>query len=240
MKTNTLSGLTILRAKERGFADHGWLKATHTFSFADYYDPAHMNYRTLRVMNEDRVAPGMGFGTHPHRDMEIVTYVISGQLEHKDSMGNGRVIRPGDLQYMSAGTGVYHSEFNPSSHDPVHLYQIWILPDERNAKPRYEEKALANAEPGKWHLAASKTGRDGSMAIRQDADILLGKLASGDSLSHTVRKGRGAWLQVVEGSVTLNGETLQPGDGASLDADADTSLEVTASKDSTVLLFDLK
>jgi redox-sensitive bicupin YhaK (pirin superfamily) len=240
MNTNTLSGLTIRRAKERGYADHGWLKATHTFSFADYYDPAHMNYRTLRVMNEDRVAPGMGFGTHPHRDMEIVTYVISGQLEHKDSMGNGRVIRPGDLQYMSAGTGVYHSEFNPSGADPVHLYQIWILPDERGAAPRYAEKALADAKLGQWHLAASKTGRDGSMAIRQDADILLGKLAAGGSLTHHLRKGRGAWLQVVEGSVTLNGEALQQGDGASFDASADTPLEVTASKEATVLLFDLK
>lgn len=240
MKTNTLSGLTLRRAGERGFADHGWLKATHTFSFADYYDPAHMHYRTLRVMNEDRVAPGMGFGTHPHRDMEIVTYVISGQLQHKDSMGNGRIIQPGDLQYMSAGTGVYHSEFNPSSHDPVHLYQIWIMPDERNAQPRYGEKAMANAEPGRWHLLTSKTGREDSMAIRQDADLYLGKLTAGGSLSHTLRKGRGLWLQVAEGSVTLNGETLKEGDGASYDADEDTILQVTADKAATLLMFDLK
>ncbi len=240
MNTNTLSGLNIRRAKERGFADHGWLKATHTFSFADYYDPAHMHYRTLRVMNEDRVAPGMGFGTHPHRDMEIVTYVISGQLQHKDSMGNGRVIQTGDLQYMSAGSGVSHSEFNPSRDEPVHLYQIWILPDERNATPRYGEKAMAKAEPGRWHLLTSKTGRDDSMAIRQDADLYLGKLEAGKPLTHTLRKGRGAWLQVAEGSVTLNGETLKEGDGASVDAESDTSLEISADKAATVLLFDLK
>lgn len=239
MNTNTLSKINIRRAKDRGFADHGWLKATHTFSFADYYDPAHMRFRSLRVMNEDRVASGKGFGTHPHRDMEIITYVISGQLEHKDSMGNGRIIQTGDFQYMSAGRGVQHSEFNPSKTEPVHLYQIWIMPDEQNAEPRYAEKPMADAAEGALHLIASKSGRDGSIAIRQDADILLGNFGAGDKLNHVLRSGRSAWLQVAEGEVNLNGEKLQQGDGASLNADGDTVLEVTADGKSLVILFDL-
>jgi quercetin 2,3-dioxygenase len=239
MNTNTLPKINIRRAKDRGFADHGWLKATHTFSFADYYDPAHMRFRSLRVMNEDRVAPGKGFGTHPHRDMEIITYVISGQLEHKDSMGNGRIIQTGDFQYMSAGRGVQHSEFNPSQTELVHLYQVWIMPDEQNAEPRYAEKPMAAAEDGALHLIASKSGRDGSMAIRQDADLFLGKLGAGDKLNHTLRDGRSVWLQVAEGAVTLNGEELKQGDGASLKADGDIQLEIAADGRSSVLLFDL-
>ena len=235
----TKNDFTIRRAAERGFADHGWLKATHTFSFADYYDPAHMQFRSLRVMNEDRVAPGMGFPTHPHRDMEIITYVVSGALEHRDSMGNGRVIQSGDVQYMSAGTGVEHSEFNPSRAEPVHLYQIWILPDERNAMPRYAEKAMAAADPG-LHLVASKSGRDDSIAIRQDAEVFLGKIAPASQLTHTVRAGRGVWVQVVAGDVVLNGSALSAGDGASLDADADTALALSATASATVLIFDLK
>ena len=239
MNTNTLPKITIRRAKDRGFADHGWLKATHTFSFADYYDPAHMRFRSLRVMNEDRVAPGQGFGTHPHRDMEIITNVISGQLQHKDSMGNGSIIKPGDFQYMSAGRGVQHSEFNPSKTDLVHLYQIWIMPDEHNAEPRYAEKSMANAAEGALHLIASKSGRDGSIAIRQDAELFLGKLGAGDKLEHTLLNGRSAWLQVAEGSVTLNGEQLHEGDGASFKAAGDRSLEISAGVKSSVLLFDL-
>ncbi|HZJ15939.1 MAG TPA: pirin family protein [Chthoniobacteraceae bacterium] len=235
----TTNDLTIRRAAARGQADHGWLKATHTFSFADYYDPAHMNFRSLRVMNEDRVAPGMGFPTHPHRDMEIITYVVSGALQHKDNMGNGRVIQPGDVQYMSAGSGVEHSEFNPSRTEPVHLYQIWIMPDVKNAEPRYAEKAMAATGPG-LHLVASKSGRDGSITIRQDADVFLGKLAPESPLAHTVRAGRGAWLQVVEGDVTLNGTELSLGDGASVEADAETVLALSASAPATVILFDLK
>ena len=239
MNTNTLPKINLRRAKDRGFADHGWLKATHTFSFADYYDPAHMRFRSLRVMNEDRVAPGKGFGTHPHRDMEIVTYVISGQLEHKDSMGNGRIIQTGDFQYMSAGRGVQHSEFNPSKTEPVHLYQVWIMPDEQNAEPRYAEKPMAGAADGALHLIASKSGRDGSIAIRQDADLFLGKLGAGDRLTHTLRDGRSVWLQVAEGAVTLNGEDLKQGDGASLKAGGDITLEIAADARSSVLLFDL-
>ena len=235
----TTNDITIRRAADRGHADHGWLNATHTFSFADYYDPAHMSFRSLRVMNEDRVAQGMGFPTHPHRDMEIITYVVSGALQHKDSMGNGRSIQPGDVQYMSAGTGVEHSEFNPSRTEPVHLYQIWIMPDERNAAPRDAEKAMAATGPG-LHLVASKSGRDGSIAIRQDADVFLGKLVPASPLAHTLRAGRGAWVQIVEGSVVLNGNALTAGDGASLEADAETVLALSASAPATVILFDLK
>ena len=179
MNTTTLPEINIRRANDRGFADQGWLKATHRFSFADYYDPAHMRFRSLRVMNEDRVAPGKGFGTHRHRDMEIITYVISGQIEHKDSMGNGRIIQTSDFQYMSAGREVQRSEFNPSKTEPVHLYQVWIMPDEQNAEPRYAEKPMAGAADGALHLIASKSGRDGSIAIRQDANLFLGKPGTG-------------------------------------------------------------
>ncbi len=239
MNTNSLPKLNIRRAKDRGFADHGWLKATHTFSFADYHDPAHMRFRSLRVMNEDRVAPGQGFGTHPHRDMEIITYIISGQLQHKDSMGNGRIIETGDFQYMSAGSGVQHSEFNPSKTEAVHLYQIWIMPDERDAEPRYAEMPMAGAAAGKLHLIASKSGREGSMAMRQDAELFLGKLNASEPCTHTLRAGRSVWLQVAEGKVTLNGEALSEGDGASLTTYADMTLDITAREKATILLFDL-
>lgn len=229
--------MKIRRAKERGHAEHGWLNTYHTFSFADYYDPQWMGYRSLRVINDDVVAAGMGFGTHPHRDMEIITYILSGALQHKDSMGNGRVIGTGEVQYMSAGTGVQHSEFNPAKDQPVHLLQIWIQPEQKGLPPRYAEKSLKDAAGGKLHLVTSKTGRDGSIPIRQDADLWLARLNAGDSVKHNVNAGRHAWLHVAEGEVTLNGETLSSGDAAAIDEQA--TLQLSAAKPSQVLLFDL-
>jgi redox-sensitive bicupin YhaK (pirin superfamily) len=229
--------MNIRKANERGHAEHGWLDTYHTFSFADYYDPQWMGYRSLRVINDDLVMPGMGFGAHPHRDMEIITYILSGQLEHKDSMGNGRVIQTGDVQYMAAGKGVQHSEFNPSQQEAVHLLQIWIQPDEKGVKPRYAEKSLRNAETGKLHLVTSKTGRDGSIAIHQDADLWLAKMEAGQKISQPLAQGRHAWLHVAEGEVVLNGKTLAGGDAVALERE--TKLELSASKPSQVLLFDL-
>jgi len=229
--------MKIRKANERGHAEHGWLDTYHTFSFADYYDPHWMGFHSLRVINDDLVMPGMGFGTHPHRDMEIITYILSGALEHKDSMGNGRVIRPGEVQYMSAGSGVQHSEFNPSKDEAVHLLQIWIQPDRKGVAPRYAEKSLADAPTGTLRLATSKTGRDGSMAIQQDADLWLAKLKAGDHTSHSLAKGRHAWIHVAEGEISLNGKRLQGGDAAAVSDDG--ALELAASKASQVLLFDL-
>src|SRR5579862_447841 len=186
--------MKIRKANERGHANHGWLDTYHTFSFANYYDPKWMGYRSLRVINDDLVMPGQGFGTHPHRDMEIITYILSGELEHKDSMGNGRIIRTGEMQYMAAGKGVTHSEFNPKSDEAVHLLQIWIQPDAKGVTPRYGEKSFAAAQTGKWHLVTSKTGRDGSMAIHQDADLWLAKLAPGEKADHKLAAARHAWL----------------------------------------------
>ncbi len=229
--------LTTRKANERGHASHGWLDTYHTFSFADYYDPQWMGFSSLRVINDDLVMPGMGFGTHPHRDMEIITYILSGSLEHKDSMGNGRVIKKGEVQYMAAGTGVQHSEFNPSRDEAVHLLQIWILPDAKGVKPRYAEKSLANAESGKLHLVTSKTGRDGSIAIHQDADLWLGKLNAGDRVTHTLAPERNAWIHVAEGDVTINGETLTGGDALAVSDES--ALEISATTPAQVLLFDL-
>jgi len=229
--------MNIRRASERGHAEHGWLDSYHTFSFANYYDPQWMGYRSLRVINDDLVMPGMGFGTHPHRDMEIITYILSGALQHKDSMGNGRVIRPGEVQYMSAGTGVQHSEFNPSKDEAVHVLQIWIQPDNKGVKPRYAEKSLANAPTGKFNLVTSKTGRDGSIAIHQDADLWLARLETGDSVTHKLAPGRNVWLHVAEGEVSLNGKKLEGGDAAAISQE--TSLDVSATKLSQILLFDL-
>ena len=229
--------MTLRPAAERGHADHGWLKTYHTFSFADYYDPQHMGFRSLRVINDDQVAPGGGFGTHPHLDMEILTYVLSGALEHKDSMGNGRIIHPGEVQYMAAGTGVQHSEFNPSEKEPVHLLQIWIQPDRKGAQPRYEEKSMAKAKPGALHLIASKSGRERSIAINQDADLYVAKLAGGDQVTHALRPQRHAWIHVAEGEVTVNGQRLQSGDAAALSDES--TLRLTANGDSQILLFDL-
>jgi redox-sensitive bicupin YhaK (pirin superfamily) len=213
------------------------LDSYHTFSFADYYDPQWMGFRSLRVINDDLVMPGMGFGTHPHRDMEIITYILSGSLQHKDSMGNGRIIGPGEVQYMAAGTGVQHSEFNPSSDEAVHLLQIWIQPDRKGVRPRYAEKSTKDAAPGKLNLVTSKTGRDGSIAIHQDADLWLGKLSPGNAVEHKLAKGRSVWLHVAEGEVSLNGKLLSGGDAAAV-ADEGT-LDLRAEKPAQVLLFDL-
>ena len=227
----------IRRANERGHAEHGWLDTYHTFSFADYYDPDWMGFRTLRVINDDLVMPAMGFGTHPHRDMEIITYVLSGALEHKDSMGNGRIIRPGEVQYMAAGTGIQHSEFNPSKDEAVHMLQIWILPDRKGLKPRYAEKSLANAPTGRFNLVVSKTGRDSSLSINQDADLYVAKLESGNEATHALNPDRHAWLHVAEGEVKLNGDTLKGGDAVAFSDES--RVQLVAAKPSQVLLFDL-
>jgi quercetin 2,3-dioxygenase len=227
----------IRRANERGHAEHGWLDTYHTFSFADYYDPEWMGFRSLRVINDDVVMPGQGFGTHPHRDMEIITYVLSGALQHKDSMGNGRVIRPGEVQYMAAGTGVQHSEFNPSPDEAVHLLQIWIVPDSKGLKPHYAEKSLAKAPTGRFNLVVSKSGRDGSLPINQDADLYVAKLEAGNQASHALKPERHAWLHVAEGEVKLDGETLKSGDAVAFSGEK--AVKLTAEKPSQVLLFDL-
>jgi redox-sensitive bicupin YhaK (pirin superfamily) len=196
-----------------------------------------MGFRSLRVINDDLVMPGMGFGTHPHRDMEIITYILSGALEHKDSMGNGRVIRTGEVQYMAAGSGVKHSEFNPSKDQAVHLLQIWIQPDQKGVQPRYAEKSLSEAEAGRLHLVTSKSGRDGSIPIHQDADLWLAKLEPGDHVAHKLAAGRNAWLHVAEGEVSLDGTTLAGGDAAAISDER--ALELRGVKPSQVLLFDL-
>ena len=229
--------INVIKSNERGHANLGWLDSYHTFSFADYYNPERAGYRTLRVINDDLIMPGMGFGAHPHRDMEIISYVLSGALQHKDSMGNGRVIRAGEFQYMSAGSGVQHSEFNPSKTEPTRLLQIWIKPDEKGLKPGYAEKKLANAETGKLHLVTSQTGRNDSIAIHQDADLWLGKLEVGQSVNYTLAPGRHVWLHVAEGEIVLNGQTLSGGDAAAVDHEA--GLQISANKSSQVLLFDL-
>jgi redox-sensitive bicupin YhaK (pirin superfamily) len=229
--------IKIRKADERGHANHGWLDTHFTFSFADYYDPQHMGFRALRVINDDTIAGGGGFGEHPHRDMEIITYVLSGALEHKDSMGNGRIIRPREFQYMAAGTGMTHSEFNPSPSEPVHLLQIWILPDHKGAKPTYAEKSLAKAASGKLYLAASKSGCDGSIPINQDVNVFVGKLGAGDRISYALQPGRHAWVHVAEGGVELNGLTLAAGDGAALSGES--AITLAGKSPAQVLIFDL-
>lgn len=230
--------MLIRRAGERGYADHGWLRSFHTFSFADYYAPAHMGFRSLRVINEDRVEGGKGFGTHPHRDMEIISYVLSGGLQHKDSMGTGSVIRPGDVQRMSAGTGVTHSEFNASPTDLVHFLQIWILPDARGYPPSYEQKHFSEAErQGKLRLVASKDGAEGSLTIHQDARLYAGLLAPGESVSHTFAPKRYGWLHVARGKVAVAGQELGAGDAAAFEEPGDISIQ--GSEPSEILLFDL-
>jgi redox-sensitive bicupin YhaK (pirin superfamily) len=230
--------MLIRRASERGYADHGWLRSFHTFSFADYYAPAHMGFRSLRVINEDRVEGGKGFGTHPHRDMEIISYVLSGELQHKDSMGTGSVIRPGDVQRMSAGTGVTHSEFNASPTNPVHFLQIWVLPDSRGYAPSYEQKHFTEAErQGRLRLVLSKDAREGSLIIHQDASLFAGLLAPGERVTHDLPAGRYAWLHVAKGKVEVGGQTLGAGDAGAFEEAGE--IAIAASEPSEILLFDL-
>jgi len=230
--------IQVRKAAERGHADHGWLNTYYTFSFADYYDPRQMGFRALRVMNEDRVQPGQGFGMHGHRDMEIVTYVLNGSLQHKDSMGNGSAIRAGELQRMTAGTGVRHSEFNHSPTEPVHLYQIWLLPERNDLKPEYEQRSFSEADKrGRFCLVASPEGENDSLTIHQDARIYLANVEAGTALSHTLQSGRYAWLQTLRGKVTLNGLTLSAGDGAAISEER--GLDVAGQEDSELMLFNL-
>jgi quercetin 2,3-dioxygenase len=237
--------LTVRAAQDRGHADHGWLDSHHSFSFADYHDPAHMGFRALRVINEDRVAPGQGFGTHSHRDMEIVSYVLEGTLAHKDSLGTGAQIVPGEVQRMSAGTGVAHSEFNPSKAQAVHFLQIWLLPRARGIAPSYEQKAFPAADKrGRLCVVASPDQRDGSLAIHTDAVIYAGQFAAGEAAQLALAPGRHAWVQVAGGRVRVNGTELQAGDGAALSNEASVKLEGVAGGhgddgDGEVLVFDL-
>jgi redox-sensitive bicupin YhaK (pirin superfamily) len=230
--------LEIRPAAERGHANHGWLDSRHTFSFADYYDERHMGFGPLRVINEDRVQPGQGFGTHSHRDMEIISYVLEGALEHKDSLGNGSVLRPGYVQRMSAGTGVRHSEFNHSTSEPVHFLQIWIIPDRRNLPPSYEEREFADAEKrGRLRLIASRDGREESVVVHQDMDLYAALVAAGEELAHASRAGRKTWIQVARGAVLVNGEHLDAGDGiAILDEER---IAIRGEADAEILLFDM-
>jgi redox-sensitive bicupin YhaK (pirin superfamily) len=231
--------IEIRHANERGTANLGWLDSRHTFSFGEYHDPRYMGFGPLRVINEDRVRQGRGFDTHGHRDMEIVSYVLEGALQHKDSIGTGSVIRPGDVQRMSAGTGVRHSEFNPSSEEPVHFLQIWLLPDRQGITPSYEQKNFPEAEKrGRLRLVASPDGREGSVKIHQDAAIYASILDDDAQVAHTLRPGRKGWVQVARGAIEVNGEVLGAGDGAAIAEE--TSLDITArSDDAEFLLFDL-
>ena len=230
--------IAIRKSNDRGQADHGWLHTRFTFSFADYYDPSYTHFRTLRVMNDDRIAGGGGFPTHPHRDMEIVTYVLDGALVHKDSMGNGSVIRPGDVQYMSAGTGVAHSEFNASPTEGVHLYQIWMFPDQKNYAPTYDQKHFSPEEKRqRLRLVVSPDGRQGSVKIRQNNELYATVLGAGETVKHLLKADGHAYVQVARGSVTLNGSALETGDGAAITAER--SLVLTGIDAAEVLLFDL-
>ena len=230
--------ISVLPSSDRFHTDAGWLDSRHTFSFADHYDPERLGFRALRVINDDRVEPARGFGSHAHRDMEIISYVLSGELAHRDSMGNASVIRPGDVQRMTAGTGVVHSEMNPSRTEPVHLLQIWIVPDRAGHQPGYEQKAFSeNERRGKLRLVASRDGRDGSVTIHQDASLYTTLLEPGERVSHELRPGRHSWVQVARGSADLNGQTLCEGDGAAISDER--RLELTGKDSSEVLLFDL-
>jgi quercetin 2,3-dioxygenase len=230
--------IKIRKASERGHFAHGWLDTYHTFSFDRYYDADHMGFRSLRVINEDRVAPRQGFPTHSHRDMEIITYILSGAIEHKDSMGNGSIIRPGDVQRMTAGTGVAHSEFNPSETDPLHLLQIWILPERQGLTPGYEQKRFDDEQKsGRLCLVASQDGRDGSVTINQDAALYTSLLNAEQEVVHKLEGGRHAWFQVARGAVAVNGINLDQGDGAAISNDA--SIAITGREAAEILLFDL-
>ena len=231
--------LTLRRAEERGGASLGWLDSKHTFSFGHYFDPRHLGFGSLRVINEDRVAPGGGFPTHPHSDMEIISYVLDGALEHRDSIGTGSVIRPGDIQRMSAGTGVRHSEYNASKDEPVHFLQIWIVPEREGLAPSYEQKTFSDKDKrGQLRLIGSRDGRDGSITIHQDVGLYATLLGSDDAVTHAVARGRGAWIQVVRGNMSVNDEVLSAGDGASIVTPGSLNL-AGAAGDGEALLFDL-
>jgi hypothetical protein len=228
--------ITIRPAAARGHFDFGWLDTHHTFSFGEYHDPQHMGFRVLRVINEDRVQPGRGFGTHGHQDMEIVTYVLAGALEHRDSLGTGSIIRPGDVQRMSAGTGVTHSEYNPSRSEPVHLLQIWIAPERRGLTPSYEQTHFADTRNA-LQLLASHDGRNGSVTVHQDVAVFAARLDARQALTHSMALKRHAWVQIARGTVTLNDQSLAEGDGAA--ASDERSLQIVATQNADVLLFDL-
>ena len=230
--------MKVRKANERGHAEHGWLDSYHTFSFADYYDPAHMGFRALRVINEDRVTPGQGFGKHSHRDMEIISYVLEGALEHKDSMGTGAVIRPGDVQRMSAGTGVTHSEFNASRTEGVHFLQIWLMPDQRNIAPSYEQKTFTREDKaGRLRLVASPDGRDGSVTIHTDATLWAGVFDAGGTAEKVIAPGRHAWAHVVRGKVRINGNELAAGDALAMSGEP--LIRIEGLDAAELLVFDL-
>lgn len=238
----TIESMTIRvrKSDERGHADHGWLHSHHTFSFANYVDPEHMGFRSIRVINDDRVIGGEGFPTHPHRSMEILSYVVDGALEHRDSMGTGSVIRPGEVQRMSAGSGVTHSEYNHDPEQTVRFLQIWVLPEEQGGEPGYEQKDFAEERVGKLRLVASRDGREGSVTVRQDVAMYASVLAPGESVAHTLEAGRHAWLQVVRGTLRLGDVALEEGDGAAVDAAPESrSLRVEATSACEFILFDL-
>jgi quercetin 2,3-dioxygenase len=231
--------IQIRKSEERGHANHGWLQSKHSFSFAEYYDPKHVHFRGLRVINEDWVAGGKGFGMHPHRDMEILTWVRAGKLEHADTMGNRRTIEPGELQAMTAGSGLFHSEYNPSADQQVHLFQIWIMPELRGVQPGYDQKTFdATERNGKFQTLASSDGEKGSLVINADAKFLVADLAANQKTSYEVGAGRGVWVQVAKGAVSINGEKLVEGDGAAVENES--MIDFEASTDSHLLLFDLK
>ena len=230
--------ITVRKSHERGHADHGWLNSYHTFSFADYYDPRYLGSASLRVLNDDRVAPGKGFAPHSHRDMEIISYVLEGALAHKDSMGNGAVIRPGDVQRMSAGTGVTHSEYNPSPDEPVHFLQIWIVPEQTAIRPDYEQKHFSNADKqGRLRLIASPDGSDGAVTIHQDVCVYATTLAAGETVAHRLRSGRKAYVHLARGVATVNGVELSSGDGISIVDESE--LRLASVREAELLLFDL-
>ena len=230
--------IQIRRAKDRGHADHGWLDTYYTFSFADYFDPEHMGFRALRVLNEDTIRGGEGFPSHPHRDMEIITYILEGALEHRDSMGTGSVIRSGEVQRMSAGTGVIHSEYNPSPHEPVHLLQIWILPESEGITPGYEQKMFAGDDKrGRLRLVGSRDGRDGSVTIHQDVALYASLLDAGEVVKHVSPDERHAWIQMVRGEISVLGESLFAGDGAAISGED--AVTLTGVEPADVILFDL-
>ncbi len=230
--------IQIRKAMERGHADYGWLNTWHTFSFNTYHDPAQMGFRSLRVINEDWVQPGKGFGMHGHRDREIITYVLEGAVEHRDSMGTGSVLRAGEFQHMTAGSGIQHSEFNPSSTEPLHLYQIWLLPWKKGLTPSYDQKIFPEAEKqGRLRLVASPDAKGGSLLIQQDARIYLSMLQTGSEVGYDLHPGRHVWLQVVRGAVDLNGQTLAVSDGATVSGE--TALTIQANEASEIMLFDL-